>query len=271
MRVIRAQSFCIWVWSPLVKVNQSTKWSKVNPNHCSLNKSRMLAKQLLIGTVCFPGNVCGSVCVSICMHLCLFMFQLLPRLACLHTCVHTSLPALAHLPGTAYLCVCLCVCVRWAVSPKEGLCCCHAMTPLICCCPVKRSWRQRSGHPHRDAATQSTPCLPASPRCRIGISPSHTHVSAYTHIQIRACLIFTHQPCLFEFTFILLQPSSIIAIQLEQGNSCTENNRVAVYNKLGVLIESNAWYNALFSQQSIQIGVYIHSVLHFSASMEKRN
>ncbi len=26
-----------------------------------------------------------------------------------------------------------------AKMSKEGLCCCHAMTPLICCCPVKQS------------------------------------------------------------------------------------------------------------------------------------
>lgn len=77
---------------------------------------------------------------------------------------------------------CACVCIEWAVSPKEGLRCCHAMTPPICCCPVKRSWRQRSGHPRRGTATQSASCLPASQCC--GIGPA---LCTHTHTQTHAC------------------------------------------------------------------------------------
>lgn len=157
----------------IFRVSQSEplniKWSKSDRNDCSLNKSDLFAKRRYWSETCFfsPLGICACVpkFFGICVHL---VFQLLPQLPCFR------LPSLVRLvlPG----CACLHVCIEWAVSPKEGLRCCHAMTPPICCCPVKRSWRQRSGHPRRGAATQSASCLPASQCYGIGpASCTHTH------------------------------------------------------------------------------------------------
>lgn len=141
-----------------------------------------IVRQYLCIYVCLCSNCCLNL--HVCMHVCAY--------ACPHThiCYH----------------MCVFMCVRWAISPKEGLCCCHAMTPLICCCPVKRSWRQRSGHPHRDTATQSTSCLPAClpPNAPAQASAHHTHtdkhtgthkpIQTYTHSSIKQSHLFIHTP-----------------------------------------------------------------------------
>lgn len=129
--------------------------------------------------------VCLCVCVNIYASMSVYVPTVPSVFLNLHICMCVYTYALPH-PYIGYhmcvtLCVCVCMCVRWAVCPKEGLCCCHAMTPLICCCLVKRSWRQRSGHPHRDAATQSTSCLPA---CLLTL---HYRPQPVTHTQTHTC------------------------------------------------------------------------------------
>lgn len=88
-----------------------TRWSKLNPNHCSPNKSCMFIKQSYWSTLCFLGN---DVCVSIFMHHCLFMFQLLQAFACMCT---QLLASFAHLVWH----VCVCMCVNACVCSKSCL------------------------------------------------------------------------------------------------------------------------------------------------------